>query len=147
MVVDDDLLNLPVAQVRRFEHPGRGRERARPVPKGRQIDPVAQEEIARASAARNGIGNVAWREGSWFEPVRGERFDLIVLDIMMPNMDGSSFLSFLRKSEDLNKNTPIIMLTAFMPTISAEDEVNNKTFYLKKPIDFEKMLRFIKMAK
>lgn len=78
---------------------------------------------------------------------KDQKYDLLILDHMMPNMDGSSFLSFLRKSEDLNKNTPIIMLTAFMPTISAEDEVNNKTFYLKKPIDFEKMLRFIKMAK
>ena len=32
-------------KVRKFEHPGRGRERARPVPKGRQIDPRAQDEI------------------------------------------------------------------------------------------------------
>jgi formate dehydrogenase beta subunit len=34
-----------VGKVRRFEHPGRGRTRARPVPKGRQIDPNAQAEI------------------------------------------------------------------------------------------------------
>jgi formate dehydrogenase beta subunit len=28
-------------KIRKFEHPGRGRERARPVPKGRQVDPDA----------------------------------------------------------------------------------------------------------
>jgi len=32
-------------KVRKFEHPGRGRNRARPVPKGRQVDPHAQAEI------------------------------------------------------------------------------------------------------
>nr|WP_198157697.1 NAD(P)H-dependent oxidoreductase subunit E [Methylobacterium nodulans] len=35
-----------VSRVQRFEHPGRGRERARPVPKGRQVDPRAKAEIA-----------------------------------------------------------------------------------------------------
>ena len=33
-------------QVQRFEHPGQGRKRAKPVPKGRQVDPFAQAEIA-----------------------------------------------------------------------------------------------------
>jgi methylase of polypeptide subunit release factors len=35
-------------------------------------------QFAASNAARNGIENVEWRAGSWFEPVRGERFDLIV---------------------------------------------------------------------
>jgi len=34
-----------VGKVRKFEHPGRGRNRARPVPKGRQVDPHAQDAI------------------------------------------------------------------------------------------------------
>ena len=32
-------------KVRKFEHPGRGRDRARPVPKGRQVDPQSQQTI------------------------------------------------------------------------------------------------------
>ncbi len=35
-----------VQQVRAFEHPGEGRRRAKPTPKGRQIDPQAGAEIA-----------------------------------------------------------------------------------------------------
>ncbi|SHK09759.1 NAD-dependent formate dehydrogenase flavoprotein subunit [Bradyrhizobium lablabi] len=35
-----------VQQVRSFEHPGEGRRRAKSTPKGRQVDPVAAEEIA-----------------------------------------------------------------------------------------------------
>src|SRR5580700_7246806 len=34
-----------VQKVRTFEHPGEGRRRAKATPKGRQIDPVAAEEI------------------------------------------------------------------------------------------------------
>jgi len=36
-----------VHQVRSFEHPGVGRKRAKPTPKGRQVDPQAAEEIER----------------------------------------------------------------------------------------------------
>ena len=38
--IDDD-----VTKVRKFEHPGSGRSRARPVPKGRQVDVRAKAEI------------------------------------------------------------------------------------------------------
>jgi formate dehydrogenase len=34
-----------VHQVRKFEHPGVGRKRAKPTPKGRQVDPTAAHEI------------------------------------------------------------------------------------------------------
>jgi formate dehydrogenase len=34
-----------VVKVRKFDHPGRGRDRARPVPKGRQVDPRASDAI------------------------------------------------------------------------------------------------------
>ena len=35
-----------VSKVRKFDHPGRGRQNARSVPKGRQVDPRAKQEIA-----------------------------------------------------------------------------------------------------
>jgi formate dehydrogenase beta subunit len=34
-----------LTKVRKFEHPGRGRNRARPIPKGRQVDPRAADTI------------------------------------------------------------------------------------------------------
>ena len=37
--------NGHTGEVQRFEHPGRGRDRARSVPKGRQVDFRAKEEI------------------------------------------------------------------------------------------------------
>ena len=40
------MLNENPVEVRHFEHPGRGRKRAKPTPKGRQIEPEAHHEIA-----------------------------------------------------------------------------------------------------
>ena len=42
------------------------------------------------------------------ELARADKFDLIVLDIMLPGLDGLSFCRILRKEQA----TPIIMLTA-----------------------------------
>lgn len=64
----------------------------------------------------------------------GEHPDLILLDIMMPKMDGMSMLKKLREDE-WGKNVPVIMLT----NISSGDENINKeitelepTYYLIK---------------
>ena len=35
-------------------------------------------DLAEANLAANGIGNVELREGAWFDPLKGERFDRIV---------------------------------------------------------------------
>jgi formate dehydrogenase beta subunit len=40
-----------VRKVRKFEHPGRGRVRARSVPKGRQVDPQSTQTIQGAAIA------------------------------------------------------------------------------------------------
>lgn len=42
---------------------------------------------------------------------RTERFDLIVLDVMLPGLDGVSVLGAIRR-ESANRDTPILMLTA-----------------------------------
>ena len=42
------------------------------------------------------------------EMARADKFDLIVLDILLPNLDGLSFCRMLRREQ----STPIIMLTA-----------------------------------
>ncbi len=43
---------------------------------GTDVNPRALR-FARRSAQLSGVRNVAWRQGDWYAPVRGERFDLI----------------------------------------------------------------------
>lgn len=38
---------------------------------------AAALEVAQGNARRNGLGNVAFRAGSWLAPLAGERFDLV----------------------------------------------------------------------
>jgi DNA-binding response OmpR family regulator len=63
------------------------------------------------SAARDGV------EG--LEKATAEQPDLILLDIVMPKMDGMTMMKKLRDSGDYGKSVPIILLT----NLSADEEI------------------------
>ncbi len=68
--------------------------------------------------------------------------DLIITDIMMPNMDGYEFVSLIRKS---NTETPILMITAKELLESKTKAFNlGVDDYMTKPIDTEEMLLRVK---
>ena len=50
------------------------------------------------------------REG--LELIRRERPDLILLDLMMPELDGFTLLEILKKEEEDLRNVPVIVVTA-----------------------------------
>ncbi len=54
---------------------------------------------------------VAYDGKSALNIVKTEKFDLIILDIMLPEIDGLSILRYIKSNEQI-KNTPTIMLTA-----------------------------------
>ena len=63
-------------------------------------------------------------------------YDIIFMDQRMPEMDGSQALSLIRKQGGVNKNTPIICLTADA-VVGARERYIAEGFsdYLTKPID------------
>lgn len=68
--------------------------------------------------------------------------DLIVLDVMMPRMDGYEFTRILRDSTD---NTPILMVSAKqLPKDKHRGFEVGTDDYITKPIDDEEMLLRIK---
>ena len=76
--------------------------------------------------------------------LKKERFDILFLDHMMPDMDGFETLKAL-KDEGLVKDTPVIALTA-NAVVGAEEQYLKAGFdgYLSKPVtveDLEKTLR------
>jgi two-component system OmpR family response regulator len=76
---------------------------------------VVEDEVALADAIANGLRvegfevEVANDGGEGYERARTERFDLMVLDIMLPTMNGYKVCRALR---DEGVWTPILMLTA-----------------------------------
>ena len=68
--------------------------------------------------------------------------DLVVLDIMMPKMDGYEFTSTLR---ECNNNLPILMVSAKqLPSDKKHGFLVGTDDYMTKPIDEEEMLWRIK---
>jgi len=65
-------------------------------------------EIVKAYLEKNGFTVVTVHTGEKAMSQLKEGFDLIILDLMLPDMDGEDICSAIRKDSDL----PIIMLTA-----------------------------------
>ncbi|MCR5580276.1 MAG: response regulator transcription factor [Pseudobutyrivibrio sp.] len=72
-----------------------------------------------------------------FDVLEHDKVDLMIVDVMMPNMDGFEFVGELREMGD---DTPVIMLTA-MDSFAHKKKGYNLGIdeYLTKPIDYEEL--------
>ena len=78
------------------------------------------------------------------EKAKQEKPDLIVLDVMMPKMDGYTFLHELKRSSD-GKIPPIIMLTA-KDQMEVTFKMEGVADYFVKPLDTDKFLKRVKQV-
>lgn len=71
-----------------------------------------------------------------------EHIDLVVLDVMMPQMDGYEFTKLVRESDNA---LPILMVTAkHLPSDEKKGFLVGTDDYITKPIDEDKLLMRIK---
>ncbi|MCD7773137.1 MAG: response regulator transcription factor [Ruminococcus sp.] len=71
-----------------------------------------------------------------------EHIDLVIIDIMMPKMDGYEFTKIVR---DSGNTIPVLMLTAkILPADEKQGFIVGTDDYITKPIDEEKLLYRIK---
>ncbi len=72
-----------------------------------------------------------------FDIIENEHVDIMIVDVMMPNMDGYEFVKELRA---LGDDTPVIMLTA-MDSFAHKKKGYDLGIdeYLTKPIDYEEL--------
>src|SRR5262249_38411620 len=91
-------------------------------------------EVERASTGRGALDAIAAR-----------RPDLVVLDVMMPDLDGFEVARRLRQAEGAGRKVPIIFLTARDTT---QDKVEGLRLgsddYVTKPFSIEELIERVK---
>jgi DNA-binding response OmpR family regulator len=105
---------------------------------------VVEDEHRIAQSIKKGLEqerytvDVAYSGSEGFDLSSSEEYDCIILDLMLPGMNGLEICSQLRKQQN---HTPILILTAKGQT---EDKVNGLNTgaddYLTKPFSFEELL-------
>ena len=76
--------------------------------------------------------------------LKGQEFDLVITDLMMPRVDG---LQVLSKSKELHPETEVIMVTAFATTDTAISAMKQGAYdYLTKPFKTDEILVTIQRA-
>lgn len=68
------------------------------------------------------------------EAAEKEQFDLMLLDVMMPKMDGYSLAVYFRENADTNK-IPVIIMTAKKGMGELFQSLTNVVEYVQKPFD------------
>jgi two-component system chemotaxis response regulator CheY len=69
----------------------------------------------------------------------GEKPDLIILDINMPEVSGKDFLEFVRKRKELN-DLPIIMLSSEFSDTQIDEFIKlGANAFLSKPVTIEEL--------
>ena len=80
------------------------------------------------------------------EAVGQENPDLVVLDVMMPGMDGFEVLRHI-KSNDETAHIPVIMLTGLSERAKIQEAlVSGTDYYLVKPFDFMELIQKVRTA-
>jgi two-component system, OmpR family, response regulator len=109
---------------------------------------VVEDEIKIANAIKRALElqkyavDVAYDGAEGLDLAIGEKFDLIILDLMLPHVDGLEICRQVRKN---NISTPILILTA---KGQIEDKVTGLDAgaddYLVKPFSFEELFARIR---
>lgn len=80
------------------------------------------------------------------EKLLKEDFDLILMDISMPEMDGIECTKAIRKLEDPQKaNIPIVAITGNYKNYTLDDfKKSGLNDYVQKPLDYDLLLATVK---
>ncbi len=75
--------------------------------------------------------------------IEADRPDCVVLDVMMPGMDGHAVLQRIRAAED-GLDLPVVMLTAAADDAQAwQAWTEGVDYFLAKPFDPDELLRYL----
>jgi two-component system, sensor histidine kinase and response regulator len=100
------------------------------------LQTLLQSEGYRVTTAPNGAEGI--------KSLRKESFDLVITDLVMPEVDGFQVLEYLKA---YSPDTVVVVMTAYVSAGSAIDAMRKGAYdYLSKPFEFELMKATITRA-
>jgi len=107
-------------------------------------DPIALETMAAILEIRDYEVLMALSGLEGISKARKQKPDLIIMDVMMPEVDGFITCKMIRESEEI-KGIPVILLTGKGMVGDVEKGfASGASDYMVKPIDWDKLLLKIK---
>ena len=107
-------------------------------------DPNILRQIAFNLQSSGYIVETALNGMEAFKKLMADRPDLLITDVMMPEMDGYELVTMLRRDEQL-ADLPVIMLTARTQDWDMMQGYNSGTdLYLTKPFDPKELINFVR---
>ncbi len=101
------------------------------------------QNLTKKILEQQGFGIATVKNGKQvIDKISDEHFDLIFMDINMPEMDGMECTRQIRSMKDINANIPIIAITGNAMNYSRDDfESTGITEVLQKPLDFDNLVK------
>lgn len=107
-------------------------------------DKVLQQSVRQALEYHNFVVDVADNGKKAVSKVYSGKFDLVVMDVNMPEMDG---IEALREIKKYDTSIIVLILTAYSNVSDAVKAVKDGAYnYLEKPISSENLVALIKRA-
>jgi DNA-binding NtrC family response regulator len=107
-------------------------------------DKVLQQSVKQALEYHHFVVDVADNGKEAVNKVYGKKYDLVVMDVNMPEMDGIQALSEIKKHDS---SVIVLILTAYSNVGDAVKAVREGAYnYLEKPITSENLVALIKRA-
>lgn len=138
-------LYLPLSEREAADQPESGQPQVKG--RGRILlveDDTLVREMAEAMLSRLGYEVISAHDGAaGLERFLSEPFDLVVLDLIMPRMNGEQLLLELRKR---STQQPVLITSGYSESLSAETVRGPWVWFLKKPYDMASLSRKVKSA-
>jgi two-component system response regulator HydG len=107
-------------------------------------DKVLQQNVKQALEYHHFVVDVADNGKEAVNKVYGQKYDLVVMDVNMPEMDGIQALTEIKKHDP---TVIVLILTAYSNVTDAVKAVKEGAYnYLEKPISSENLVALIKRA-
>lgn len=107
-------------------------------------DKVLQQSVKQALEYHHFVVDVADNGKEAVTKVYGQKYDLVVMDVNMPEMDGIEALTEIKKHDP---SVIVLILTAYSNVTDAVKAVKEGAYnYLEKPITSENLVALIKRA-